>query len=334
MTAWAARIGTGERKTWYPLRTELAYGRPRPGDTVAHLHAAWRVTAVDVQALNRAEAREWRAAGEPDVLTWVKAPYMVRMDFLGGVLPSWAKDWPAGRLVRASVTIRAIQADDDDETADEDEVPEETPEDLAIYLYSANSISLNASGRAVWRMYPPHGRWPMCSCCGEPVPCRAELRDEEVRDSLAAMETAMSRDPDACWECGKKIAPREQVAAYPGENLDLPGSTDVRFHARRSCWAAACAYELRWIAADPTRQRVLTWPKCGGLLVVHADGSTECRGFGEDVAEDCQGHDTHDHGSRAVCFSATRGMCLRGCTREYHPGMNAAFRRPRHRRPA
>jgi hypothetical protein len=174
----------------------------------------------------------------------------------------------------------------------------------------------------------------MCSCCGEPMPCRAELEDREVTASLKQVEKWAGRLPGCCWGCGEPINRRHKSVAYPGDNLDLPGGPTVVFHTRASCRGWAQAYELRWIAVDPRRERVLTWPKCGGILVVHGDGSSECSsgtgplGHEHRGEHDCRGHLTHDHGSHAACYVGDRWLaresempgCPRGCDRRTHRG--------------
>lgn len=169
----------------------------------------------------------------------------------------------------------------------------------------------------VWHVYPS-GRWPQCSCCGEPMPCRTELQDQEVARSLDRIMTLESIAPGACWACHEVITTRQKSIVYPGENLDLPGGQQPRFHTRAQCAHSARAYEERWLAVDPRRERILTYPDCGGALIVHADGSSECveeRSPLGDVCEpqpDCRGHFTHDHAYMRSC-TARDGGCPRGC---------------------
>jgi hypothetical protein len=185
-----------------------------------------------------------------------------------------------------------------------------------------------------WHTYRGE-RWPMCSCCGEPMPCRAELQDQEIDRSLRRIDKLMARRPGCCWGCAEPITARQKVVTYPGDNLDLPGGPAVVFHTRQDCYRFAAQYELRWLATDPRHQRILTWPACAGILVVHHDGSSECRGgtglFG--VARDgqpgCGGHLTHDHDMMMACCvvggtwfgepDAWAG-CPRGCLPAGHPG--------------
>lgn len=163
-----------------------------------------------------------------------------------------------------------------------------------------------------WYVYPS-GRWPKCSCCDHPMPCQEELRDQHINATMDALERHTRKLPGCCWGCGEPITNRQKHIAYPGENLDLPGGIEVRFHRKygeHGCSRSAENYERRWVAADPRLERVLTWPACNGILAVHADGSSECVSgpgpFGGWTGgePDCNGHLTHDHQLIQNCHSA------------------------------
>lgn len=294
---------------WYGLGTMPHYGPPPIGALLAQDHAVWRITDVTDLPLTNADREVWLEAGMPDAADWRGRPYRVGVEFVAGVRPSWA------------------------------------PADGSVQPAHTDAPARKWSGYA-WYLYPDSGRWPMCSCCGEPMPCRAELQDREVTESLKRVEEMATKLPGTCWGCGEPITNRQKVVTYPGDNLDLPGGPEVRFHSRRSCWSKATRYELAWIAVDPRRERILTYPKCGGILIVHADGSSECRsGRGplgeENLGEpDCRGHLTHDHAAHAACYVGDAWLsrpadmpgCPRGCSRENHPGANGT-RRPDRRQP-
>ena len=182
-----------------------------------------------------------------------------------------------------------------------------------------------------WEVYPDSGRWPMCSCCGEPMPCRAEIADWEVNRAARRMDELEARLPGCCWSCSEPITTRQRSVAYPGDNLDMPGGIPVRFHRRRRCWAAATRYERRWIDADPRNERILTWPRCGGLLVVHADGTSQCRPHPAAQlvpAGNCQGHLTHDHRNLSTCRGMGDDRCDRGCDHTERWGISRLAPRP------
>lgn len=288
--------------TWSPLQATLQR-RPKPGDVIARDHAVWQVTAVADVPLSDADRDVWLEAGMPDLASWNGRPYRVDVDWVAGARPDWAA---ADGPVPARMDVPA----------------ERYP-------------------RHRWEVYRS-GRWPRCSCCGEPMPCRAELEDREVTAALKQVEKWAKRLPGCCWGCGEPISRRQKSVTYAGDNLDLPGGLEVRFHVRSGCFHYATRYELRWIAVDPRRERVLTWPKCGGILVVHSDGSSECMSgpglVGEHAGEpDCRGHLTHDHAAHQACYVGSAYLspvadmpgCPRGCDRNNHPGTRTTARPPR-----
>lgn len=172
------------------------------------------------------------------------------------------------------------------------------------------------------------GRWPACSCCGEPMPCRAELIDQAAAAAADRLDSLERRLPGCCWACCEPITARQQSVTYAGENLDLPGGPEVLFHTRRKCAYEAKHYEERWLAAGD-QPRILTWPRCQGTLVVHHDGTSECHGG----LEDCWGHSTHDHATKSACVIQSHG-CPRGCPVEGHPGCAPRDRRARYEKRA
>lgn len=281
---------------WTPLGTAIHFGPPPVGALVGYKHAVWDVQDVVPLDLRDNERDLWVQAGMPDLDTWNGRPYRVDARFVGGAAPG-------DNLAAAAERIWEMT------------VPAAAPKNR-------------------WHLYPASRRWPMCSCCGEPMPCRAELQDRQVTRSLDAVETFMARKPGDCWACGEHINSRQRSVTYPGDNLDLPAGPAAQFHLRSACRWRAEAYELRWLAVDPRRERILTWPDCGGLLLVHADGSSECvpgtspLGAGNTSAPNCGGHLTHNHGPMAACYAAGRWLknmsspapCPRGCDPTRHGG--------------
>lgn len=239
---------------------------------------------------------------------WPGRPYRVDLDWVAGARPARAGDGPFDAWV---------------------------------------NVPAEAYPRHQWDVYPPSGRWPQCSCCGEPMPCQAELEDREVTAALKNVEKFARRLPGCCWQCEEPISRRQRSVTYPGDNLDLPGGPEVRFHTREKCAGAARRYELRWIAVDPRRERILTYPQCGGILVVHGDGSSECHngtaplGGVRQSEPDCRGHLTHDHAVHRACFvgesyfarDSEMPGCQRGCDPETHPGTRTTPRPPRSTQP-
>jgi hypothetical protein len=169
------------------------------------------------------------------------------------------------------------------------------------------TIAVHCCDSITWNVYPA-GRWPQCSCCGEPMPCRAAIVDARVQhdmDKLAALEAKM---PGACWSCSEPITTRQRAVTYAGENLDMPGGPAVKFHTRQQCRHAAEKYEERWLKANPGQPRIVTYPYCRGTLITHNDGISECL----NGHPDCRGHLTHDHCNLSAC-RLLDGGCHKGC---------------------
>lgn len=279
---------------WHPRGTRHTYDRPEAGDLVAVDHAVWRVTSVGDIPLHDDADRE----------AWLAAGMPD--------LTTWRR-----RPYAVNVTHVGGK-------------PPRRPGKDGQY-----GMRIPADDLRSWEVYP-RGRWPQCSCCGEPMPCRAELADEHVEYAEEQVSEFEARMPGCCWSCNEPITQRQRAVVYPGINLDLPTGPEPRFHLRAKCRYAAERYEERWLAAagEVPRKRVLTYPKCPGRCIVHADGSSQCHG-GHD---DCHGHDTYNHGHFVACFHnggpimpnpwGEGGTCPRGCSREDHHGAGRLRPRP------
>jgi len=294
---------TYDPNRWLPLAANRT-SRPEPGNLLAHLHAVWKVERVVDLPLSDTDRDVWLESGCPDLDTWRGRPYRIDVAYVAGARPDWAPT--EGPVQPAKLDVPAEQ--------------------------------FRTGG---WYVYPASGRWPQCSCCGEPMPCRADLEDREVTKGMNEIAKHARKTPGNCWACNEEITRRQKFVLYVGDNLDLPGAAAPRFHTRSQCRGRAERYELRWIAEDPRRERILTYPKCGGILVFHADGTTECRSgeiplFGELAVPvpDCQGHLTHDHAVQVSCYvgedyTAKPGEfpgCPRGCDPAKHRGVGRAKR--------
>lgn len=266
-------------RQWHPLlaRARTRCTRPGVGDLVAMEHAVWRVVHVaDTPVLDDRDLKAWEDAGRPDLGTWRERPYVVRVAYVGGhIAPEWRiRDEPALGGPGRYGTVR---------------------------------VNTHAYGRR-WHVYEA-GRWPACSCCGEPMPCRAEMEDQAVEYAVEVAAEHERKLPGCCWACGEPVTSRQESVTYAGMNLDLPTAPPPQFHTRQRCAGAAKDYEDRWRAGDSARPRVLTWPKCRGHLVTHVDAVTECHG-GEDG---CRGHETHDHRSMSSCKAVEQGCSRVEC---------------------
>lgn len=287
-----------------PEKTRTSWGPPEVGRLIVYRQTVWRVEGiVEVTELDDAERELWLEAGMPDLASWICRPYRLSVTYVGGRRPTGLKD-----------------------------------EDRIAGVDAVQTFSVKVKARPRYRPWGWHvyagERWPMCSCCGEPMPCDAEIEDQMVAAQAYELAQVEAKMPGACWACNEPITSRQKFVEYPGDNLDLPGAESPRFHQRAKCWWAATKYELRWIAIDPRHPRILTYPECGGWLIVHHDGSSECvdRSTGATgrlfraPEPDCRGHDTHDHAGHAACYT---DRCDRDCPREGHPGASPRKRRPR-----
>lgn len=141
-----------------------------------------------------------------------------------------------------------------------------------------------------WRVFADPDHYPVCSSCGEPMPCREEvgrkMAEEAVKD--------MSRYETAGWcpACGEVITARQKTITF-AENLNVPGGPPVTFHLRGSCVLSAASYEKRWAAADPDLRRLTL--SCTGSLTNHNDGTYDCTAYG-----DCPGPAAR-HESMGTC---------------------------------
>ncbi len=197
--------------------------------------------------------------------------------------------------------------------------------DAGVWLPAARTVFLDKI----------EGPYAVCSCHGDPWPCQ-EIQQSHYADRQAQMldEKMAGHQTGICPACREPITPRQKTVTYPGDNAEIPGAPAPSFHTRGKCWSGASEYELQWIAVDPRRERILTWPKCSGILIVHADGTSECEsgeavvGRGESQP-DCRGHLTHDHGTQKSCYVGDAWLapesdmpgCPRGCDRAQHPGV-------------
>ena len=115
--------------------------RPETGQLVAFRHAVWRTVKVENSTLTDKDRDVWLERGMPDLDRWHQRPYKVTVAWVGGAPPEWA-------------------ANGDDR--------------------KRGTIHIPAGDRQQWNVYP-RGRWPQCSCCGEPVPCRGRTMSMYAR---------------------------------------------------------------------------------------------------------------------------------------------------------
>lgn len=89
------------------------------------------------------------------------------------------------------------------------------------------------------------GRVPLCSCCGDPWPCRANLAEQAAAESARRVDELGRRaEVGACFGCGEPVTTRQRVIRYPdAENVRVLLAAAPVFHERRSCRPHVVEYE-------------------------------------------------------------------------------------------
>lgn len=135
--------------------------------------------------------------------------------------------------------------------------------------------------------------YPVCSCHGDPWPCKQLCTDRQVAAAARALEVRLARAvPGVCAAGGEPVTVRQRHVVFPGDNLLVPGGPPATFHLRRAkgCRWRAEEYEQRRLKADPTVQRLCT---CPGIRFEHRDLGTGMRGpIDCSAGPACTGH--HD----------------------------------------
>ncbi len=166
------------------------------------------------------------------------------------------------------------------------------------------SFSSNAYGLNIYRS----SRVWLCSCCGDPAPCRIEVAEEVSASAAVEFEKRIRRmGPGLCYGCGEVITQRQERMTYPGDHADMPGRSGPTFHTRRACSDERAAYARR--AGLHFDGGPIAAP-CAGMFIRHGDGTFEC-------SEECDGPRAQ-HRMYAICSAegcsdaACRG--IRDCT--------------------
>ena len=137
--------------------------------------------------------------------------------------------------------------------------------------------------------------YPVCSECGDPVPCREEMA--RTIGEKAEKDAARFEIGGVCPACQEIPTARHKVMTFE-ENLRVPFGPPVTFHVgRRACRWQAAEYEQRIAEMTPRYRTVLS---CPGDVWKHVDGA-ECS-----EGDDCRGLKVQ-HGHVSGCDS----RCLR-----------------------
>lgn len=113
---------------------------------------------------------------------------------------------------------------------------------------------------SAWWTYP--GRFPVCSCCGEPSPCRRQLAEEAVERELARMR--QFETPGVCPACGEAVLPGQLAVTFPA-NLEVPLGPPVTYHVGSArCRISAVDYQQAWLHRYPDAHELIDdgWCAC------------------------------------------------------------------------
>lgn len=129
-------------------------------------------------------------------------------------------------------------------------------------------------------------RYPVCSCHGDPWPCRDQVRDWAAEQEGVRLERLLaSVAPGVCAGCLEPITHRQDKLSFPEEHALIPGAPGPTYHAGRAeCWWSARRYETEHrLRLDPDAERLAS---CPGHAYYHALGGTlDCT-----AGDLCTGH--------------------------------------------
>jgi hypothetical protein len=107
-------------------------------------------------------------------------------------------------------------------------------------------IAVGFSSRSYGIQVYIDGRVWLCSCCGDPAPCRPQLSNEEAVRTMKEFDERLNRmGPGLCYACGEVITQRQERVTFPGEHADFPGRSGPTFHTRRKCAEQRYLYARR-----------------------------------------------------------------------------------------
>lgn len=108
-------------------------------------------------------------------------------------------------------------------------------------------LAVSFASRSTWSIHVYRdGRVWLCSCCGDPAPCRMQVAEESSKRASEVFEQRLNRmGPGICYACGEVITQRQDRVTFPGEHADFPGRSGPTFHTRRKCAQERYAYSRR-----------------------------------------------------------------------------------------
>ena len=136
--------------------------------------------------------------------------------------------------------------------------------------------------------------YPVCSHCGELMPCTEEWVETLVARDIE--KTARYQNPAICPACEEPITTRQKTVTFD-TNLYVPLGPPVTYHLRQKCLYKAITYEKEVAKATGIDPRL----SCSGYLTLHCLLPDQC------TNPTCPGPDARHRGWDAICRS--RGMC-------------------------
>lgn len=115
-------------------------------------------------------------------------------------------------------------------------------------------------------------RYTVCSCHGDPWPCRDQVRDWAAEREADKLDRLLAQAaPGVCAGCLEPITARQLTLRFPEEHALIPGAPGPVYHAGRGeCWWKAGQYEVKHrLPAHPGVDRLAS---CSGHAYIHVIG--------------------------------------------------------------
>lgn len=168
------------------------------------------------------------------------------------------------------------------------------PDALDLAGSDKHHLGLKRLGRSIWKL---KDRYPLCSCCGDLMPCRHEMEDRTVDATTKRMrryETA-----GVCPACEEVVTERQQSIRFDTNLYAMLGPAPI-FHLRYRCKSQAISYDEA-LAKHENRQPRMS---CTGLITRHSwsewDNCTN---------PTCPGRDVHHRGYNDYCLHRPCELC-------------------------
>ena len=108
---------------------------------------------------------------------------------------------------------------------------------------------------SIWKL---KDRYPLCSCCGDLMPCRHEMEDRTVEASIA--RAARYEQAGVCPACSEVVTHRQQSVTFDTNLYAILGSAPI-FHLRYKCRSEAIRYDEALAKHEGRRRAITRKPK-------------------------------------------------------------------------